>query len=95
MILREPGASMSFDMVIGTRESNLSLLPVIREMFPLGREEVASQIFLRNAGFYLITRNPPIAQVEPISRYLECLLGFGELEFPLDLTKNMQSAFKS
>lgn len=35
MILREPGASMSFDMVIGTRESNLSLLPVIREMASL------------------------------------------------------------
>lgn len=41
--------------------------------------------FLMNAGFYPITRNPPIVQVKPISEYLGDLLEFWELESPLDL----------
>lgn len=35
--------------------------------------------FLRNAGHYLTTRNPPITNVELISGYFDCLLEFGEL----------------
>lgn len=31
-------------------------------------------------------RDPPGVQVEPSSEYLDCLLEFGELKFPLDLT---------
>lgn len=42
--------------------------------------------FLKNAGFYLATRNPPVVQVEIISGYMDCLLELGELEFPLALT---------
>lgn len=41
--------------------------------------------FLRNAGFYLTLRKPLLIQVELISGYTDCLLDFGELEFPLDL----------
>lgn len=48
--------------------------------------------FLMNAGFYPITRNPPIVQVKPISEYLGGLLEFWELESPLDL---MASNFES
>ena len=43
--------------------------------------------FLRNVDFYLTTRNPPKVQVKLISGYLECLLEFGKLECPLDLTE--------
>lgn len=39
--------------------------------------------WLRNAGFYLTS---PIVQVELISEDLDCLLEFGKLKFPLDLT---------
>lgn len=42
--------------------------------------------FLRKAGFYLAARNSPIVQVEDISVYMDCLLEFGEPEFPLGLT---------
>lgn len=43
--------------------------------------------FLSNADIYLTTRNPPKVQVKLISRYLECLLEFGEPNCPFDLTK--------
>lgn len=42
---------------------------------------------LRNAVFYL-TRNPPTDQAELISGYLNCLLEFGKLNFPLNLISN-------
>jgi hypothetical protein len=43
--------------------------------------------FSRNASFYLTARNPPIVQAESISGYIkDCLLEFGELEFPLSCT---------
>lgn len=42
--------------------------------------------FLRNAGISLTTRNPPVVQTEPISGYLDCILEFWKVEFPLDLT---------
>lgn len=42
--------------------------------------------FLRKPGFYVISRNPPIVQVEFISGYLNYYLEFGKLEFSLDLT---------
>lgn len=42
--------------------------------------------FLRNAGFSLTAGNsPPIVQAELISWHLNCLLEFGELEFPFNL----------
>jgi hypothetical protein len=43
--------------------------------------------FQRNAGFYLIIRNPPTIQDVLISAYLGCLVGFRELELTLDLTE--------
>lgn len=41
---------------------------------------------LRDAGIYLTFRNSPTVHAGLISGCLGCLLGFGELEFPLDLT---------
>lgn len=63
----------------------MPLLLGVREMTPFGRREQIHK-FLRNDGFYLLARNPPIVQVVFISGYLSCLLEFGELEFPLYLT---------
>lgn len=40
-------------------------------------------MFLRNASFSLTVRT--VVQVEHISGYLDCVLEFGELAFPLDL----------
>lgn len=37
-------ASIPFDMLIGTTESHLSLLPVIRENGSFGGKELASQV---------------------------------------------------
>lgn len=41
--------------------------------------------FVRNACFYLTTRNLPVVQIRAISEHLDCLLDLGGLEFPLDL----------
>lgn len=42
--------------------------------------------FLRNAGFYLTFRKPSTVHVELIFGYLDRLVEFGEVEFPLHLT---------
>ena len=41
--------------------------------------------FLRSADFYITARNPPTIQTEPISGYVNCLLEFEELGFPLNV----------
>lgn len=74
-------ASMSFDMLIATGSLS-SLLSEVREMSPLGRGEPVSQV-LRNAGFYVTTRNP-LVQVDPIPGSFG--LGLGGLEFLLAMT---------
>lgn len=76
---------MSSDMLIGTTSCQKSFPPAVREMTPFGRGNQHHK-FLRNASFYLTTRNPPTVRVGPIFVYLDCLLEFGKLEFPLDLT---------
>lgn len=76
--------SMHFDKLIGITGIHRALMPEGREMTPFGRGEPVSQV--PKECFYLISRNPPIVQGELISGYLGCLLGFGKLEFPLDLT---------
>ena len=53
-------ASMHSGVLIDTTENHLSLLPVIMEMAPLVEGNQLHK-FLRNAGFYLTTRNPSIA----------------------------------
>lgn len=69
-------------MLIATG-SHSSLLSEGRETSPFGRGEPVSQV-LRNAGFYVTTRNP-LVQVDPIPGSLDCLWGLG-LEFLLDMT---------
>lgn len=49
---------------------------------------------LRDSGFYLTLRNPPSVQLEPISEYLDCLLEFGKLEFPLDRLSELPHSVK-
>lgn len=62
----------------------MSLLPEVREMTPLGRENQFHK-FLRNAVFFI--QPPEILQSsEPVSGYLDCL---GEMEFALDLTEEV------
>ena len=73
--------SMRFDMLIGASGSHRSLLPVTRGIIPFGREGLASQV--PEGCFYLTGRNPSLDQIEPISGYLDCLLEFEELGFPL------------
>lgn len=58
-------------------ESYMSLLPKVWEMSPFSRGEQAPK-FLRTAGFYVISRKPPIVQTELTSEYLNSLS-----EFPL------------
>lgn len=64
---------MSLGRLIGTTGRPAFLLPAFRK-------------FPRNAGFSLTVRIPPTLGVESISGYLDCLLEFGEMEVPLDLT---------
>lgn len=53
-----------------------SLLPEVKEITPFGRgNQIRLCKFLRNPGFYLPTGNPPVVQLEFISRYLSCLSG--------------------
>lgn len=68
---------MCFDIQLGNIGSYISFLPEVREM---------TLLVEGSAVFYLTARNPPIVRVELISGYVDCLLHFGELEFPLDLT---------
>lgn len=65
-----------------------SHLPGVREMGngPFWEMETSFRGSWGNAGFYPTSKNPPIVQAKLISRYLDCLLEFGKLEFPLDLT---------
>lgn len=44
--------------------------------------------FLKNMGFYLSIRNPPVVQVKLVLGHLDCLSGlrWWWLVFPLDLT---------
>lgn len=44
MIPREPGAGMHLGMLIGTTNTHLSLLPVMRDLVLFGRKETASQV---------------------------------------------------
>lgn len=55
MIRRGHGESVCFGVLIGTPDSHLSLLPVIREMAHLV-EGTLLNMFLGNAGFGLTTR---------------------------------------
>lgn len=57
----------------------MSLLPMVREITPSVDRNHFHE-FLRKAGFDLISRNPRLSP-------LDCLLGSGELEFPLNLAK--------
>ena len=66
-------------------ESQMPLLPGVREMTPSGRWELDLEV-PSNADFYPTSRNPPIVQVKLLSGCLNCLLDSGELEFPVDLT---------
>ena len=79
---------MNLDMLMGTTYSHVSLLSEVREMTPLTIWNWLHK-FLRNVGFYLTPRNPSIVQVVLSSGYLNCLLEFGELKFPLVFTKSM------
>jgi hypothetical protein len=45
--------------------------------------------FLRNTGFYLVTRNPPVMQFELISGPMGCFLEIGGWKFPLDPEKDL------
>jgi hypothetical protein len=55
-------------------ESLTSLLAMLRKMTPLrGEAEKLFHKFLRNAGFYLTTRNPSIVLLELISGFMDCL----------------------
>jgi hypothetical protein len=78
---------MSFDMLIGITGGPKSLLPEVREMTAFAGGELAL-LFLRDAGFRLSCGNPPppVVQAELISGHLDSILGFVELEFPLELT---------
>jgi hypothetical protein len=64
-------------MLVGTTDDHLSLLSEIKEITSFGSGRQLHR-FLRY-GFYLTPRNPPIVQ--------DCLLEFGEMGFPLDLTQ--------
>ena len=67
-------------MLRGTTESHLSILRVI------GRGEVALQV---PEEYWLFSnhRNPPVFRLNPfVGIWTDCLLEFGEMEFPLDLT---------
>lgn len=44
MILKEPGGSMNFGMLIDATGGRMSLLSEVREMTPLGRQESVSQV---------------------------------------------------
>lgn len=55
MILREPAGQHALGMLIGTTDSHLSLLPVIREMVPLVGSNRVGQL-LRNADICLTSR---------------------------------------
>lgn len=75
---------MSFDVLISTTNDHLHLLPEVREMIPFGREELASQVPKECCLLSNCQKSP--AQVEFISGSLYCLLEFGDVEFPCDLT---------
>ena len=71
---------MGFDRLLDSTGSHVSFVP---EAFGRGKQVCK---FLRNAGFYLTFRKPSTVHVELISGYLDCLVEFGEFEFPLHLT---------
>lgn len=71
---------MGFYRMLGSTGSHVFLLP---EAFGRGKQ---FRKFLRNAGFYLTFRKPSTVHVELISGYLDRLIEFGEVEFPLHLT---------
>ena len=57
----------------------MSLFLEAGEITPFGIWEPASQVCC-----YLTVRNPPFVKVDLLSQYLDIVLMFGELEFPLD-----------
>ena len=52
------------------------LRPEVRELTPSGRRNWLHK-FLRNAGFYLTTRNPPVVQVEFEQTSITCNIELG------------------
>lgn len=63
----------------------LSLQPEVKEMTPLADGNwFWSHKFLRKSGFYLTVKNLPIAHVELISGYLDCLRPNSHQKFQLD-----------
>ncbi|XP_055484706.1 peptidyl-prolyl cis-trans isomerase A-like [Psammomys obesus] len=83
-------ASIYFDKPIGATGSHMSPLPG-KSLLLVGGNTF--QKFLMKADFYLVIRNPPIVQIELISEYLDYVLKFGELELPLELTKEIFGYF--
>lgn len=81
---------MDLDRMFGQclLESYKSLLPEVKKMAHFGRGNRLYK-FLRNVSFSLTTRNPPKVRLPLTSRYLGCLLDFGDLEFPLDVTSGV------
>lgn len=51
---------MYLGVLLGTTDSHLFLPSVTMKMTPLGGGQLASRLFLRDAGFHLTVRNPPI-----------------------------------
>lgn len=56
---------------------HMSLLQEVGEIDPFGSQNRLHK-FLRNAGFYLTARNPPIVHLELVSGYLNCLSESGD-----------------
>ena len=72
------------NMLVGATDSHMSLLTKITEgHFSLEGNRLHK--FLRNARFYLTIRNPPVFQVELISRLWDSHLELRGLKVPLDL----------
>lgn len=65
-------------------ESHISTLTTVREITPLGKYDQASQV--PGECWLLSDKNLLMVLSTLVSGYLDCLLEFGGLEFPLDLT---------
>lgn len=72
---------MCFGKTKSTKCSHLFLRPVIMEISALSEGNLFHK-FWRNANFYLTNRNLSVDHVEPIFRYLKCLMEFGEMVLP-------------
>lgn len=74
--------SWAFDMLIAATGSHMSLLPEQGKWFLLADGNQFHKL-LRNAGFYLMARNP-IVHLKLVSGDTDSLLESEELEFSLD-----------